>query len=56
MLAVYLDTDVAKALIAQMEALENPAHRAIWEGDGGDNPGLYGHIQRKRAELASINA
>ena len=56
MLAVYLDTDAAKALIAQMEALENPAHRQIWEGDGGDNPGLSGHIQRKRAELASLNA
>lgn len=40
-----------KAITAQLEALQDPAHRQIWEGDGKDNPGLYGHIQRKRAEF-----
>lgn len=40
-----------KAVIEQLSALQNPAHREIWEGDGKDNPGLYGHIQRKTAEF-----
>jgi hypothetical protein len=38
-----------KAIIDQLERLQDPEHRKIWEGDGGDNPGLAGHIQRKRA-------
>ena len=33
-------------------ALENPAHRTIWDGDGGDNPGIAGLIIRKQAEFA----
>jgi hypothetical protein len=38
-----------KAIIDQLERLQDPEHRKIWEGDGQDNPGLAGHIQRKRA-------
>lgn len=41
-----------KAIIEQLMALENPAHLEIWEGDGKDNPGLNGFIQRRRDELA----
>jgi len=39
-------------LIAQLDALENPEHRKVWEGDGADNPGLAGLINRKRTEFA----
>lgn len=41
-----------KDLIAQLGALENPAHREIWEGDGKDNPGIAGLINNKRLEFA----
>lgn len=50
-LLALLEATENKALVAQLSALENPAHREIWEGDGKDNPGLYGHIQRKTAEF-----
>jgi hypothetical protein len=49
-----LTTDENKAIMAQLAALENPAHREIWEGDGKDNPGLAGFINRKRAELQQL--
>jgi hypothetical protein len=51
-LGPLLVTDENKAIMAQLAALENPAHREIWEGDGKDNPGLAGLINRKRAEFA----
>ncbi len=40
-----------KATIAQLERLENPQHREIWDGNGKDNPGLGGFIQKRRAEF-----
>lgn len=45
-------TEENMALMKQLAALENPAHREIWEGDGKDNPGLAGLITRKEAEFA----
>lgn len=41
----------SKAVIAQLSALENPEHLKIWEGDGADNPGIAGLINRKRGEF-----
>lgn len=54
-LTPLLTTDENKAIIAQLAALENPAHREIWEGDGKDNPGLAGLINRKRAEFQQLD-
>lgn len=51
-LDALLGVEEHKALMKQMAALENPAHRAIWEGDGGDNPGISGLIIRKQHEFA----
>lgn len=40
------------AIIEQAGALENPTHRReVWEGDGKDNPGLSGFIEKTRADL-----
>ena len=50
-LLCLLEMTENKELIDQLSRLEDPAHRTIWEGDGQDNPGLYGHIQRKQAEF-----
>lgn len=47
-----LGTAENKAIIEQLGKLEHPEHRKIWEGDGGDNPGISGLINRKRAEFA----
>jgi len=47
-----LTTDENKKIMAQLAALENPAHRTIWDGDGGDNPGIAGLILRKQTEFA----
>lgn len=45
----YLQTEETKALLEQLEALENPTHRReLWTGDGRDNPGIEGLIARKR--------
>ena len=41
-----------KAIIEQASNLEHPAHREIYYGDGGDNPGLEGVIERQRRDLA----
>lgn len=49
-----LVTDENKAIMAQLGALEHPGHREIWEGDGKDNPGLAGLINRRRAEFAQL--
>lgn len=51
MLTTLLEMREHKETISQLERLENPSHRQIWEGDGQDNPGLYGHIQATRARL-----
>jgi hypothetical protein len=41
-----------KAIIKQLINLENPTHRReLWEGDGKDNPGLGGLIQKRQAEF-----
>jgi hypothetical protein len=41
-----------KAIIQQLINLENPTHRReLWEGDGKDNPGLGGLIQKRQAEF-----
>lgn len=40
-----------KAVMAQCEALEHPAHRQIWEGNGKDNPGLSGFISKRKEEF-----
>lgn len=45
-----------KALLKQMSELENPSHREIWEGDGKDNPGIAGLINRKETEFAQAIA
>lgn len=45
-----------KDIIGQLQRLENPEHLKIWEGDGGDNPGLRGLIDRKLAEFAQHKA
>jgi hypothetical protein len=37
-----------KAIMKQLSSLEKPDHRALWFGDGGDNPGLQGLIRSKR--------
>lgn len=43
-----LETDENKPLIEQLKSLENPSHRqSLWEGDGKDNPGIKGLIERK---------
>jgi hypothetical protein len=44
--------DETKAIIKQLSELEHPEHRKIWEGDGGDNPGIAGLITRKQREFA----
>lgn len=58
------DEDTLEALLAekgtqeimeQCDLLTNPAHREIWAGDGKDNPGLFAHIQKRRAEFATQN-
>lgn len=51
-----LDIPENRELLKQMGALENPAHREIWEGDGKDNPGLAGLIARKQTEFAQQKA
>lgn len=51
-LSPLLETKENRALLEQLAALEDPAHRQIWEGDGGDNPGLAGLINRKKTEFA----
>lgn len=43
-----LETDENKPLIAQMMLLTKPDHRAIYFGDGADNPSIQGLIERKR--------
>lgn len=43
-----LETKENKPLIEQMKLLEKPDHRAIYYGDGGDNPGIKGLIERKQ--------
>ena len=50
-----LETDEVKPLLAQLAALENPSHRTLWEGDGKDNPGVRGLIERKK-KLFDMNA
>lgn len=45
----FLESEETKAILAQLEALENPTHRReLWTGDGKDNPGIEGLIARKR--------
>lgn len=45
----FLESEETKALLKQLEALENPTHRReLWTGDGKDNPGIEGLIARKR--------
>ena len=41
------------ALLKQMAALETPAHRELWAGDGKDSPGLAGLISAKEREFAA---
>lgn len=51
-LTPLLDTKENRAVIEQLSKLEDPTHRQIWEGDGKDNPGLAGLINRKKTEFA----
>lgn len=51
-----LDIPENREVLKQLAALENPAHREIWEGDGKDNPGLAGLITRKETEFAQRKA
>lgn len=50
-LLCLLEVPENDALTQQLAALENPAHKQIWTGDGADNPGIYGLIQKKRAQF-----
>ena len=51
-----LDVKENAALMKQMASLENPNHAEIWLGDGKDNPGLAGLINRKQTEFAQLRA
>jgi hypothetical protein len=51
-LNALLDVPANKQLLKQMSLLENANHREIWEGDGKDNPGIAGLINRKETEFA----
>lgn len=51
-LTPLLETPENKALLAQLGALEHPSHREIWEGDGKDNPGVAGLINKMREQFA----
>lgn len=51
-LTPLLETKENRALIQQLGNLEHPEHRKIWEGDGADNPGISGLINRKKTEFA----
>lgn len=51
-LTPLLELQENRALLAQLSKLTDPNHRTIWEGDGKDNPGLSGLINRKRTEFA----
>lgn len=51
-----LETAETKAILAQLDALENPAHREIWTGDGKDNPGLRGVIEQQKLSFNNMMA
>tara|TARA_R110000772_G_scaffold89304_2_gene185128 strand:+ start:14767 stop:15438 length:672 start_codon:yes stop_codon:yes gene_type:complete len=52
MLVTLLEAKESQALMAQLDALENPGHRReLWEGDGKDNPGLSGLIENQRLQF-----
>lgn len=55
-LSCLLNTDEAKATIAQLEALVDPGHREIWTGDGKDNPGLRGIIEQQKMAFNNMMA
>lgn len=55
-LTPLLETAENRALIRQLGDLEHPEHRKIWEGDGADNPGISGLINRKKTEFAQAIA
>jgi hypothetical protein len=43
-----------REIIDQCQRLKGP-HRELWEGDGKDNPGLQGHMAKRRAELEQLD-